>query len=79
MLNLNVIRERLRNGFRPFAMVTTDGRRFVVPHPDFIAVGKGIVVLLHEDDTSTTLDALHIVSVESISTRKSGGASPEPS
>jgi hypothetical protein len=70
MLNLNVIRSRLHEGFRPFALVTTDGRTFRVPHPDFVAVGKGVVVVLHPDDTSTTIDALHIVSIENLPNRR---------
>lgn len=70
MLNLDILRKRLREGFQPFALVTTDGRRFSVPHPEFVAVGKGVVVVLHPDDTSSTLDALHIVSIESLPSRK---------
>jgi hypothetical protein len=71
MLNLDVIRRRLHDGFHPFTLVTTDGRRFLVPHPDFVAVGKGVVVVLHPDDTSSTIDALHIVSLENPAGRSS--------
>ena len=67
---LDIIRQRLRDGFRAFALVTTDGRRFRIPHPDFIAIGRGVVVVLHPDDTSTMIDALHIVSVEDLPARK---------
>lgn len=70
MLNLDLIRERLRNGFHPFVLVTTDGRKFKVPHPDFVAVGRGVVVVLHPDDTSSKIDALHIVSIEDLPARK---------
>ncbi len=71
MLNLDILRKRRREGFRPFVLVTTDGRKFPVPHPEFVAVGKGVVVVLHPDDTSSTIDALHIVSVEDLRARKS--------
>lgn len=55
MMNLDPIRNRLRSQFNPFTLHLTDGRKIPVPHPDFIAVGRGIVVVV---------DGLHIVSVE---------------
>jgi hypothetical protein len=67
---LDHIRERLHNGFQPFALITTDGRRFEVPHQDFVAVGKNIIVLLDETDHSTKIDALHIVSIEDLPIRR---------
>lgn len=70
MLNLDHVRERLRPGFRPFALVTSDGRSFKVPHPDFVAVGRSVVVILGDNDSSTKIDALHIVSIEDLPSRK---------
>jgi hypothetical protein len=70
IMNLDHIRERLANGFEPFVLVMTDGRRFDVPHHDFIAVGKNVVVVLDEKDHSTKIDALHIVSIEDRAARK---------
>jgi len=69
-MNLDHIRERLQNGFQPCALVTSDGRRFEVPHHDFIAVGKNVVVLLDQKDGSIKIDALHIVSIEDLPARK---------
>jgi hypothetical protein len=69
-MNLDHIRERLSNGFEPFVLVTTDGRRFDVPHHDFIAVGKNVVVVLDHKDHSTKIDALHIVSIEDWEVKK---------
>jgi|tagenome__1003787_1003787.scaffolds.fasta_scaffold20718842_2 hypothetical protein len=63
-MNLQHIRDRLHNGFEPFVLVTTDGRRFEVPQGDFVAVGKNVVVVLDKEDRSTKIDALHIVSIE---------------
>lgn len=60
-MNLERIRERLSGGFRPFAIETSGGKRYQVPHPEFLAVGRGVVVVLGQNDTVTTLDALHIV------------------
>ena len=62
------IRLRLRGGFKPFVLHLSDGRHFKIAHPEFILVGKGIVVVLREDDLVETLDALHITSVEDIKT-----------
>jgi hypothetical protein len=64
MLNLQPIRERLGPNFQPFVIHLSDGRSFNVPHPDFIAVGRGVVLLVDEQDGSHILDALHIVSVD---------------
>ncbi len=65
-MNLEQIRLRLRNGFRPFALHLSDGRKFSVPHPEFILVGKGVIAILRKDGLIETVDALHIVSVEDI-------------
>lgn len=63
-MNLDRIRERLSNGFHPFVLETSGGKRVPVLHPDFVIVGKGVVVVMGEDDSITTLDGLHIASVE---------------
>jgi hypothetical protein len=63
-MNPQIIRERIRNGFRPFVMHLSDGRLFAVPHPDFVAIGKNVVVVIGEDDVSRRIDPLHIVSIE---------------
>lgn len=60
------IRKRLQNGFTPFALRLTDGRRFVVPHRDFIAVSAKVVVVIEEDELSVTINPLHIVSVDDL-------------
>jgi hypothetical protein len=62
-MNLNRIRERLENGFRPFLLELSSGKRVPVPHPDFIAIGKGVVVVLGKNDSITTADALHITAI----------------
>lgn len=60
------IREKLSNGFEPFQLRLTDGRRIGVPHPDFIAVGKHVVVVLDKHDVARKIDVLHIVSIEDL-------------
>ncbi len=69
-MNLAQLRQRLQNSFRPFIMLTKDGRRFEVPHQDFIAVGKNVIVILDQHDHSTKIDALHIHSIEDLPARK---------
>ena len=66
MLNLEPIRDRLRPPFLPFTIRMSDGRSFDVPHPDFIAVGRGVVSVIDREDVSHTLDALHIVSINEL-------------
>lgn len=46
-MNLERIREKLSNGFHPFVLETSSGKRVSVLHPDFVIVGKGVVVVLH--------------------------------
>ena len=63
MLNLQHLRDRLGPTFQPFSLSLSDGRTFVVPHRDFIAVGRGLVSVIDENDVQHTIDALHIVSI----------------
>lgn len=58
------IRERLSNGFQPFTIHTSNGRKFAVPHRDFIAFTPKIVVVIDERDVSHTLSPLHIAFIE---------------
>ena len=64
MINLDPIRKRLGPDFRPFTISVSDGRQLRVPHPDFIAVGRGIVSVIDENDVDHLIDALHIVSID---------------
>jgi uncharacterized protein YrrD len=64
MLNLDIIREKVHGVFRPFTLHLRDGRKFPVPHQDFILVGKNMVIVNNEHDVAQYIDALHIVSLE---------------
>jgi hypothetical protein len=66
-MNLDQIRLRLNKGFRPFVLHLSDGRKFNIPHPEFILVGKGVVAVLRKDGLIETVDSLHIVSIEDLS------------
>lgn len=65
-MNIERIRERLSNGFKPFVIELSSGKRVKVPHSDFIAIGKHVVVVMGEDDSVTSVDALNIASVEGL-------------
>jgi hypothetical protein len=58
------IKERLSNGFKPFALRLSDGRRFVVPQRDFIAFTPRKIALFDEHGVGHIINALHIVSIE---------------
>ena len=74
MLNLNPVRDRLAGPFSPFVIHLTDGRKFEVPHRDFIAVGKGVVSIVDQRDSTHTVDALRIVSISDVPPRRSKAA-----
>ena len=58
------IREHLEPNFRPFAIRLSDGRRFEVPHRDFLAVTSRTIVVIDDKDVSHTISPLHVVSIE---------------
>lgn len=70
-MNTERIKQKLANGFRPFAIEVSSGKLYPVPHPEFIMVGRGVVAILGKDDSVTTIDALHIVAVEDLPKSKS--------
>jgi hypothetical protein len=74
-MNVNLLIERLRGGFRPFALRLTDGRSCDVPHPEFIAVGKRAVVVVDKKGYPIYIDPLHIVSIDGKAPPKNGGSS----
>jgi len=57
------IRERLHNGFHPFTVRLSDGREFVVPHQDLIAIHPRVVVVIDQAGISHTINPLHIDSL----------------
>ena len=63
-MNIQRIREMVTNGFKPFTICVSNGRKFPVPHPEFVAVGKNMVVVIGKNDRVNTLDPIHITSIE---------------
>ncbi len=54
------------NPFIPFIVKTSDGKQYRVKHPDYVAISPkgGRITVYADEETSTTLSALHIVAVE---------------
>ena len=65
-MNIERIRERLSNEFKHFVLELSSGKRVKVPHPDFVMTGKNLLVVMGEDDSLTSVDALHIEAVDEL-------------
>jgi hypothetical protein len=63
-MQIEELRKLTGNGFRPFILHLTDGRWFDVPHPDFIALSRRMVVVIGQDELPNLIDPLHIVSAK---------------
>jgi len=71
VMNVEQLRRRMHENERPFVLRLSDGRRFRVPHQDFIAIGKHAVVVIDSEGYAVNIDPLHIVSFDD--TRAKGG------
>jgi hypothetical protein len=66
-VNIERIRERRSSGgFKPFKLCVSDGTKIRVPHPEFLAIGKNVVIAVGENDRVYTLDPVHIVALEDL-------------
>jgi len=73
-MNVERIREHLHEEkFRPFAVVTSSGHKYPVPHTDFIFLTQKIVIVANTKGSTTGLDPLRIVALEDIPARRNGG------
>jgi hypothetical protein len=68
-MSVRELKKRVTGGFRAFAIRTTDGQEFVVPHPEFILFGKYSIAVVDGQGFINNLDPLHIVSVRELSRR----------
>lgn len=71
-MNLDHIRDRLANGFKPFVIELSSGKRVSVRHPEFVIVGKGAVVVMDKNDSVTLIDGLHIAAIDDLTSEKNG-------
>lgn len=65
-MNVELIRNLLHGGFKPFTIYLSDGRKYDVPHPEFIMVTRRSVVVANERGLVDILDPLHIVSIKEL-------------
>jgi len=71
-MNVELIRERLGRGFRPFAVVTSSGSKYPVPHPEFILLTPRTVVIADQRGYIVVLDPLHVVGLEELRSGRNG-------
>ncbi len=58
------IKSRLENGFHPFTLELSSGKKIRVPHQDFIAVHPKAIVVIDQKGISHTISPLHVVSID---------------
>ena len=73
-MSVEKIRKHFTGGFRPFTLRTSDGRKFHVPHPEFIALGKSDVAVVDKSGDINVLEALHIVSLKMLKSKNGAPA-----
>jgi len=65
-MNVEQLRKRLHENGKPFVIRLSDGRKFSIPHQDFIAIGRYAVVVIDDDGYAVNIDPLHIVSFDDL-------------
>jgi hypothetical protein len=63
---------RLKVGFRPFAVVTSSGDKYPVPHPEFIYLTQRTVIVADRRGYTVNLDPLHGVGLEALRVTSNG-------
>ena len=67
MATIQQVRDAMhRAPFRGFTVRLSDGRHFVISHPDFISVSpipQGRDLVIHDDVGTHRIDLLHVVEV----------------
>ena len=58
------IKSRLENGFHPFTLELSSGKKIRVPHRDYIAVHPKLIVVIDQKGISHTISPLHVVSID---------------
>jgi hypothetical protein len=72
-VNVQELKQRVSGGgFRPFAIRTTDGQEFEIPHPEFILIGKYSIAIRDKRGFINSVDPLRIVSAGELSHRNRG-------
>ncbi len=61
---IDQIRQRLHDNFHPFSLHLSNGRKFTVPHEDFIALHPKVIVVIDRKGITHTINPVHIVTIE---------------
>jgi len=77
-MNVETIRARIRESFRPFTVVTSSGNKYPVPHQDFILITERTIVVVDRNGYAVVLDPLHIVGLEDMRVRGNGSRKRRP-
>jgi hypothetical protein len=66
-MDISGIREALhKQPFEPFVIRLADGRSLPISHPDFVAVGRRRIVVIGRDDSTSMIEPLLIVSLDTL-------------
>jgi hypothetical protein len=69
-MSIGKIKQKLSGGFIPFLILTSDGKTYEIPHPEFILLGKYHVAVTDEEGDIVVIDPLHVVALKDIGKRK---------
>ena len=74
-MNLDRIRQRVSGGgFHPFALRTSDGRKYAVRHPEMVLIAPRSLAVVDRDVEIVTFDGLHIVAIKNLRARANGAS-----
>jgi hypothetical protein len=65
-MNVEQIRKRVHEEGKPFVIRHSDGRRFPIPHQDFIAIGRHAIMVIDQEGYGVNIDPPHIVSLDDV-------------
>jgi hypothetical protein len=72
-MELNTLRDALRaQPFKPFTICLADGRSEYIKHPEFVALGTRVVVVVREDNSVMKIEPILIVSLDEDGTGRKG-------
>jgi hypothetical protein len=73
-MRLDALRQALRRQpFQPFSVRMADGRTLPISHPEFVALGSGVAIVVAEDDSWSVLEPGLIASLEFPGEKGKGG------
>ena len=71
-MNMEAIRQRFSSEFKPFSILTSDGRKYAVRHPWSFMLGPRALMVLSREGQVVALDPLHIVALKNLPPKANG-------